>query len=54
METEKPGEPQKHIAFTVPERLHKAAKMKAVEEGKNLRGIFIEVLEAVVKKGKKS
>jgi predicted HicB family RNase H-like nuclease len=44
-------EPEKHIAFKIPERLHMAAKLRAVKEGKNLRKVFLEALEEAMKKG---
>jgi predicted HicB family RNase H-like nuclease len=47
------AETKKHVAFAIPERLHKAAKMRAVQEGKSLRSIFLEVLEAIVQRGEK-
>lgn len=42
---------EKYIAIRIPEELHALAKEKAARERKSLREVFIEALEAAVKKG---
>jgi len=37
------------IRFTIPKKLHKALRLKAVKEDKTLRNLIVELLEQMVK-----